>query len=321
VQRKVFFALFSLAILAGGWFFLKSFKFEGLEGLGLGPREGGGGFFGSPSDESDSLRLASFNLKAFGETKLGRPETVEIIAAVCRQYDVIALQEITSTRRDVLDRLMDVVNDSDGKFLHVIGPRLGRTQHKEQFAFIYNSARVEIDPQSVYTIDDPDDRLHREPLVAGFRARGPSEDTAFTFTLINVHTDPDDVDGELEALADVYRAVQRDGREEDDVIMLGDFNADEESLVARTRLPGITAAVYGLPTNTRRTEAYDNFLLSERATAEFLGRAGVFDLVREFNITEDQALAVSDHFPVWAEFSSVEGGKDAAVADVPAERR
>ena len=52
-----------------------------------------------------------------------------------------------------------------------------------------------------------------------------------------------------------------------------------------------------------------------RATVEFTGRAGVFDFVREFNLTEQQALEVSDHFPIWAEFSSYEGGQPGRVAN------
>ena len=35
--------------------------------------------------------------------------------------------------------------------------------------------------------------LHREPLVGWFRVRGPDASQAFTFTLVNIHTDPDEV--------------------------------------------------------------------------------------------------------------------------------
>ncbi len=42
-----------------------------------------------------------------------------------------------------------------------------------------------------------------------------------------VHTDPDETDTELDALDDVFAAVQRSGNGEDDVILLGDLNVDE----------------------------------------------------------------------------------------------
>ena len=52
---------------------------------------------------------------------------------------------------------------------------------------------------------DPQDMLHREPLVAMFRARGPSPQEAFTFVLMDFHTDPDETKEELDALGQVYR--------------------------------------------------------------------------------------------------------------------
>ncbi len=33
-----------------------------------------------------------------------------------------------------------------------------------------------------------------------------------------------------------------------------------------------------------------------------MGNWGVFDVQAAFGLTDDQALQVSDHFPVWAEF-------------------
>jgi hypothetical protein len=196
----------------------------------------------------------------------------------------------------------------------VLGPRLGRTSSKEQYAFIFNKATVELDRESVYTVHDPDDLLHREPLVAGFRVRGPPPEEAFTFTLINTHTDPDEVAAEIESLDDVFRAVRDDGRYEDDLILLGDFNADDVRLRAAGGLGSVTAAISGQPTNTRGSDTYDNLLFQPLTTAEFNGRAGIVDLLRAFNLTMEQALEISDHCPVWAEFSIREGGRSGPVA-------
>ena len=93
-----------------------------------------------------------------------------------------------------------------------IGPRLGRSNSKEQYAFIYDTATIEVNRRSIYTVNDPDDLLHREPLVAMFRVRGPPAEQAFTFVLVDIHTDPDETDTELNALAQVYQAVRRASR-------------------------------------------------------------------------------------------------------------
>jgi len=174
-----------------------------------------------------------------------------------------------------------------------------------------------VDRRSAYTVEDPRDYLHREPFVASFRVRGPSPDQAFTFKLVNIHTDPDETDVELDALDDAFIAVQQDGSGEDDVILLGDLNVDERHLGELGRLPDIAHAIAGTKTNTRRTKSYDNILLSTRATTEYTGRSGVFDLMAEFGLTVDQALEVSDHMPVWAEFSVFETGGGAVIATRP----
>jgi hypothetical protein len=52
----------------------------------------------------------------------------------------------------------------------------------------------------------------------------------------------------------------------------------------------------------------DNILIPTRSTDEFTGRAGVIDFLRQLNLSYDQAMQVSSHLPVWAEFSAYEGG-------------
>jgi deoxyribonuclease-1-like protein len=60
---------------------------------------------------------------------------------------------------------------------------------------------------------------------------------------------------------------------------------------------------------------YDNIVFDRRATTEFTGRWGVVDLAKEFGLTQQAALEVSDHCPVWAEFRAYEGGAVPTVAD------
>jgi len=83
------------------------------------------------------------------------------------------------------------------------------------------------------------------------------------------------------------------------------------------QLSGIAHAITGVMTNTRRDKMYDNIVFDSRATTEFTGRWGVVDLVKEFGLTQQAALEVSDHCPVWAEFSVYEGGVSPTVAGRP----
>jgi len=242
---------------------------------------------------------------------------MEVLAGIMSRFDVVALQEIRSTSDNVVPRLVEQINRAGRHFDYVIGPRLGRTNSKEQYAYVFDRDTVEVDRYQLYTVDDPDDLLHREPLVAWFRCVGPPAEDAFTFTLVNFHVDPDEVQRELSVLDDVYRAVKSDGRGEDDVILLGDFNSDGSQLGQVHHVPGVIVAVQGVPTNTRGTAQYDNLIFQRTVTDEFTGQAGVFDFMRQFNFTMKEALEISDHLPVWAEFSVFEGGAPGRIATQP----
>ncbi len=252
-----------------------------------------------------TIRIASFNIQVFGNTKAGKPYVMQELADIVNQFDVVAIQEIRSQNEYLIPNFVQLVNRSGRRFDHVIGPRLGITTSKEQYAYLFDTQKIEIDLQSVYTVSDPDGLLHREPLVATFRTR-VDPDQAFTFTLVNMHTDPDVVAQEMDVLAEVYRVVRRAGRGEDDIILLGDFNADDRHLGRLGQLPGIMPLIAGVWTNTRQNKQYDNIIIHQPSTTEYAGRSGVFDFMRFKNLSLQQAIQVSDHFPVWAEFSVYE---------------
>ncbi len=321
-MRKFLMLVITAALGGGGYVFLQNFKIEGLQDLTVVPRDAATDNYGQNVSLPDvertagTIRIASFNIQVFGEKKMSKPRERGLLAEIIRQFDVVAIQEIRS-KQDILPQFVDVINSSGRHYDYVIGPRLGRTSSKEQYAFIFDTASIEIDRTSLYTVADPDDRLHREPLVGWFRVRGPPPDQAFTFSLVDIHTDPDETRTELDALAAVFRAVRDDGRGEDDVIILGDLNVDDHHLGLLGQLPQIHWAISGVATNTRGDKLYDNLVFSRAATSEYTGRWGVFDMIRQFNLTVDEALEVSDHMPVWAEFNLFEGGQGGRVATRP----
>jgi deoxyribonuclease-1-like protein len=265
----------------------------------------------------ETIKICSFNIQVFGTSKLKKPQAMDVLTKVIRRFDVVAIQEVRSTDDAVVPKFVEMVNADGSKYNFIIGPRLGRTNSKEQYAVLFNTARIEVDRGSVYTVDDPKDLLHREPMVARFRVRGIPADKAFTFNLVDIHTDPDETATELNALADVVVGVQGNGSGEDDVILLGDLNVDEYHLGRLGQLPGIGHAITGVMTNTRHDKMYDNIVFDQRATTEFTGKWGVLDLMQEFGLTEKAALEVSDHCPVWAEFSAYEAGSVPVVASRP----
>ncbi|TWT84529.1 Endonuclease/Exonuclease/phosphatase family protein [Planctomycetes bacterium CA13] len=251
----------------------------------------------------DKLLIATFNIQVFGKSKMAKPEVVDVLAKVVRHFDLVAIQEVRAQDDNILPDFIRAINADGSQYGFIIGPRIGRTSSTEQYVYVFDQTRVEYDPNAVGTMTDPSDMLHREPFVARFRARTGSPQHAFTFWMVNTHTDPDEVPQEVAALADAFEVMQRSRKDEDDVILLGDLNADETQMGRLGTIPAMGWVVRGAMTNTRKNKAYDNILFSTTTTREFTGRWGVFDIEKTFGLTRQQALAVSDHLPVWAEFS------------------
>lgn len=268
---------------------------------------------GDSVSNDDAIKIASWNLEVTQE-KMASPDVVSRIAETLRQFDVVAVQGVRSAQQDVLPRLVAAANAEGAQYDFVLGPRLGHAGDQAQFAFVYNTERIEIDHARVFTVADPGDRLVREPLAGLFRVRGPEPTEAFTFMLVNAHVDPNWTSEELAALADVYRAVRNSGLGEDDVIILGDFNAAPDALDELKQLPQVNWVASGAPTTVRQTAELDNILFHGAATREFTGRGGVLNLEAQLKLTREQALAICEHLPVWAEFSVIEGGRIGYVA-------
>jgi deoxyribonuclease-1-like protein len=254
------------------------------------------------SQSNGNLLIASFNIQVLGQSKISKPGMTDMLAHVIRQFDLVAIQEIRAKADNVIPELVAAVNANGSRYNFVIGPRLGRSNSKEQYTYVFNTNTVEHDPSSVGTVNDPKDLLHREPFVTRFRARTQSPSQAFTFWMVNIHTDPDEVPEEVDALADVFQVMQKARVDEDDVILLGDLNASEKQLGRLGKIPGMQWTISGVMTNTRKNKAYDNILFQGQATQEYTGRWGVYDLERNLGLTREQALQVSDHLPIWAEF-------------------
>jgi endonuclease/exonuclease/phosphatase family metal-dependent hydrolase len=310
-----------VALVAGGWYFLAHYRIDGLESLQVRPRAGqAGSLYPLAARRADgtaappALRVATFNPGPLDRNKLNQPAVAGSLVHSMRPFDVIALQGIVARDQGVMVQLVELLNAANRAYDFVVpsGPDWPSTS--PAVAFVFDQQTVEVDRRTVCEVQDPKRRFRRPPLLATFRARGLPAKDAFTFTLVNVHLDPAQTARDAELLDSLFRGVRDNAAGEDDVIVLGDLETDEQRLAKIARVPGLTWTLSGMPSTTRGTRQSDNILFDRRATAEYTGRSGVLDLMRELNLSIDEALAVSDHLPVWAEFSVFEGGQSGHVA-------
>jgi len=267
-----------------------------------------------------TIRIASFDLRGLDDGRNDNPAVLELTSRLLNQFDLIALQGIRTRRDDILPELVQLLNKSGRKFDFMVGPRVGRSEQREQYAFVYDTQRVETDRFQLYTVEDPEDMLHREPLVGWFRAVGAPPQEAFTFSLVNIHLDPDLVQSELQALPNLIQAIANDGRGEDDILVVGDFSADAKQL-GNLNQSGMRVLLDGIATNPQGSLLLDNIMFPASSTTEYTGRSGSYDFLRHYNLTLEQAVLVSEHLPIWAEFSIIEGGRPGQVAGNSAPER
>ena len=315
--------LFVAALGFGAWYFFTHFRVQGWEDLRIEPAAGPAGAGapqagqgGRPAALSGrkSIRIACANFGPLDRSKLGKPAVAAHLAQIVRQFELLALQDVAARDQGLLVQLVELANAPGRHYNFVTAPQVGRDPVQQYSAFVFDADAVQVDRVSVALVEDRAGQFLHSPLVASFRALGPAENEAFTFTLVNVHTPADRVAGELNLLAAVFRAVRDSGRGEDDVILLGEIGTDETRLGPLARLPNLLCAVSGLPTTMQGSRQVDNILFDRRATVEFTHRSGVYDLMRELSLSAREAAEVSDHLPVWAEFSVYEGGQAGHVA-------
>ena len=310
----------------GGWYVYANYTLEirryedgRLESLRIVARDRSGGPVSGPSDVPPAqgrptIRIASYNLDGLDDLKLARPLVADAVVRVVPRFDVVALQGIHCKDRGLLVRLVEQVNATGRYYDFARCPTLDRDPIDTYNAILFDRTTIEVDRLTVHSVEDAAGRFRVKPLVGSFRVRGPPEKEAFTFKLINVLVDRERATAELDLLADVFRAVRDSDPNEDDIILVGCLEADPAHLGRLGRVPNLLAAVSTIPTTTRGTQLADNILFDRRATVEYTGVSGVLDLIRELNLSPQDAVGISEHLPVWAEFSSSEGGQPGPVA-------
>lgn len=226
--------------------------------------------------EQQSFKIATWNIQIFGQSKLKDTSAMRIITQVCKQFDIVAIQEIRSAEQNVIPTLMDSLGNS-WKF--VISGRLGRTSSKEQYAFIYNSKVVLID--TLQTLD-PLDQIHREPYLAKFRINNAE------YSFLDIHTDPDEEETEsyyLDTLARKYNAI-----------LCGDFNRHPMDFDNDYFFEDFNSAMnVNEFTNLADSHSYDNFLFIPPLTF----KGSVYNFKDSLGLSQTESENVSDHYPVY----------------------
>ena len=252
----------------------------------------------------ETIIIANFNIQAFGKAKVRKTGVMVILAKTITQFDIVAIQEIRDASGMAIRELEHAVDSMGTDYKVVLGPRLGRTSSKEQYAFMYNTKTIAAGES--YTFDDSADYFHRDPFIASFNTKKGN----FDFVLITLHADPDEATREINTIPMVVRDAQNHFPDEKDFIVLGDLNADcryfdEDDQASTTRSPEFMWLITNeMDTNLAKSSCtYDRMIITAMNTTEdYAGKSGVFRFDSVFGSTPNMAKKVSDHYPVYGVF-------------------
>lgn len=227
----------------------------------------------------ENIKIANWNLQAFGNKKASNPELLQIYSSIINDYDIIFVQEIRDKDEDAFPALCSLLSEHNYK----VSSRAGRTPSKEQYGVIYKKD-IEITDFKDFN-PDPNDRWERPPIEIKFSINN------YNLTVYNIHTKPKDTPKEIDNLEKV---VENQGN----TIVLGDLNADCSYYNASDAddfdswhwIINDDEDTTSSPTNC----AYDRIILNEDAYKEYVN-GGIYN-----QINKD----VSDHYLVWVELST-----------------
>ena len=259
--------------------------------------------------EAGTLRVAGLLLDPpFDAIRMQRQADVARLSEIIvrGRFDLLSLQGVVIDGPKPFVPLLDELRQQGYEYEAISGPvETGHELHR--FVVLYNRKTLEAGHRETYVVPDHGDVFRHPPLVTCFRAIGPPADQAFTFSVVSVHVEASRAETEIALLGPLFSSIQDDGRSEDDVLMVGNFQyggteirraAKSSRLVPLLREEGQSLMM----TNTDRSQQLDNFIIDAWATTEFTGRFGVYDFMRESNLRLDEARKFSDRLPVWAEF-------------------
>jgi endonuclease/exonuclease/phosphatase family metal-dependent hydrolase len=223
----------------------------------------------------NNLLVASWNIKEFGHTTQRLEEAYFYIAEIISIFDLVAIQEIKSTLKD-LDIIMRLLGEDWGYIINDITE--GVEGNSERSAYLFNRRRVELaglageivlwDELTRHSVVK---QLKRTPYIIGFKSGWK------TFAMVNLHlhpgSSPEDITyrrAEVDLLLQALHEKVSKGRLwNENLILVGDFNLYKGDNKDSPTIQIINQAGFneveslvGKDTNASLTESYDRFFLT-----------------------------------------------------------
>lgn len=262
------------------------------------------------------------------------------ISEIIQRFDIVALQEVTGNIK-CLRHMLKALGTNWSFVLTDVTK--GDPGNNERMAFIFDNRRAQMSglaseivvPYDQLQDINPDSltrQFARTPYAVSFRAGGSPIKKPKTFILVTLHVlygkNPQERVPELKAIAKWLSSWAKNINAYDhNLIALGDFNIDRKDdqlyqaftstgLQVPNDLHRVPRTIFSDPTKPNTEKFYDQiawFTGEENMPALSMKpiKSGYFDFTQSalssLNLTKNQlSWRISDHYPLWTEFSLTE---------------
>ncbi|MFE3869467.1 endonuclease/exonuclease/phosphatase family protein [Flavobacterium sp. LS2P90] len=245
-------------------------------------------------------KLISWNLENFGKSK--SEETINYIANSLRDYDLIAIQEVVAGYGggQAVARLADELNRKGAKWDYVISDPTSSSAYKtERYAFIWKTSKLKkigrawLEKKYHLEID-------REPYFCTFQYEKKQ------FTVVNFHAITKNKQPETEIKYFKFLPAEYPTL---NLIFAGDFNCPQSHTVFNPlKKMGYHSILVNQKTSLKKECKNEKCLASEFDNIYYNAskinsiNSGVISFYKNFNSLQE-ARRISDHIPIWLEFS------------------
>ena len=241
------------------------------------------------------VKLLSWNIENLGKSK--STETINYIASIINNYDVVAIQEVVAGfgGTQSVAALVDQLNRMGHKWDYVVSnPTISSAYKTERYAYLWKTSVIKKKGiawlEKKYSIE-----IDRESYYCTFSHNGKA------FTLVNFHAITKSKQPETEIKYFKYLPMQYP---ELNLIFLGDFNCPQSHTVFNPlRKMKYKPSFVGQKTSLKRVCKNNNCLASEFDNIWFntnsiqFFSSNVIHFYKDFE-NLDSAREVSDHIPI-----------------------
>lgn len=237
------------------------------------------------------LRVLSWNIQNFGESKMKNDSIMNYIAEVINSYDIVVIQEVSTSiyGAKAVAKLDGILDRMGSNWDYAISdPTEGAGT--ERYAYIFKPSRIQLKKAFLEKVFETS--IEREPYLGIFEFRGN------LYNFYNIHLVPEGKNPEKEASALCMLSGFK-GKH----IVLGDFNLSEKHRSFDCLKKTYKASFENEKTSLKMevkdgvylNKEYDNAFISSEVT---LISKGVVHFYKDFDNIKS-ARAVSDHCPIF----------------------